>query len=245
MNIWGNRLFLKLLRCGLRVWFRFRAINEEATRGEGPMLLIPNHLSWIDWLFVGLCLEPDWKFAASEMPARASKLHAWVLGNPRIILIGADPAAALKKMAVHLEGGGKLLLFAEGRMSRTGSLQRLFDGTGFLIQKTNAKVITCYLRGAARVLASPHGGWTKWFPKVSAHFSDPIAPPQCEGKPAEQRVKLNQWLRDRMVNQQFETEMEHGPQTIITALAALAKHIPHQVALEDTTFQTLTYRRLL
>jgi len=245
MNIWANRLFLKLMRCGLRVWFRFRAINEEATRGEGPLLLIPNHLSWIDWLFVGLCLDPDWKFAASEMPARTSKLHAWILGNPRIILIGADPVASVKEMTSHLEAGGKLLLFAEGRMSRTGSLQRLFDGTGFLIQKTNAKVITCYLRGAARVLASPHGGWTKWFPKVTAHFSDPIEPPRYEGKPAVQRAKLNQWLRDRMVNQQFETEMEYGPKTIITALAALAKQIPHQVALEDTTFQTLTYRRLL
>ncbi len=179
------------------------------------------------------------------MPARTSKLHAWVLGNPRIILIGADPAASLKRMASHLDGGGKLVLFAEGRMSRTGSLQRLFDGTGFLVQKSKAKVITCYLRGASRVLGSPHGGWTKWFPKVTAHFSEAIEPPQYKGKPAVQRAKLNQWLRDRMVNQQFEMEMEHGPKTIITALAALAKQIPHRVTLEDTTFQTLTYRRLL
>ena len=169
MNIWANRFFLKLMRGVLRVWFRFRAFNEEATQCDGPVLLIPNHLSWLDWLFVGLCVEPDWKFAASELPARASKLHEWVLSNERIILIGADPAASLKKMAAHLEAGGKLILFAEGRMSRTGSLQRLFDGTGFLIQKTKAKVITCHLRGAARVLASPHGGWTKWFPKAVSY----------------------------------------------------------------------------
>ena len=136
MNIWANRFFLKLMRGVLRVWFRFRAFNEEAMQCDGPVLLIPNHLSWLDWLFVGLCVEPDWKFAASELPARASKLHEWVLSNERIILIGADPAASLKKMAAHLEAGGKLILFAEGRMSRTGSLQRLFDGTGFLIQKT-------------------------------------------------------------------------------------------------------------
>ena len=56
-------------------------------------------------------------------------------------------------MAAHLEKGGKLILFAEGRMSRTGTMQRLFDGSGFLLQKTHAKVITCQLHGAQRVLA--------------------------------------------------------------------------------------------
>ena len=245
MNLWANRLFLKLMRLVLGVWFRFRAFNEQAAKCEGPVLLIPNHLSWIDWLFVGLCVDPDWMFAASEMPARTSKMHAWVLSNPRIILIGTDPASALKKMAGHLEKGGKLILFAEGRMSRTGCLQRLFGGTGFLIQKTNAKVITCYLRGAGRVLGSVHGGWTKWFPKVTAHFSDPVEPPQYEGKPADQRAKLNQWLRDRMLRQQFDTEMEFGEQTLITAIAGLAKQIPNQTVLEDTTFKTMTYRELL
>jgi acyl-[acyl-carrier-protein]-phospholipid O-acyltransferase/long-chain-fatty-acid--[acyl-carrier-protein] ligase len=246
MNIWSNRLFLWILRLILRLWFRFRAFNEDATRIEGPVLLIPNHVSWIDWLFVGLCLDTDWKLAASEMPARVSKLHAWVLGNSRIILIGADPAASLKRMTAHLKDGGKLVLFAEGRMSRTGTLQRLFDGTGFLIQKANPKVITCYQRGASRVPGSPHGGWTKWFPKVTAHFSDPVEPPKFEGlKGSDARAKLNQWLRDLMVRQQFETEMENGPQTILPALAEVARQIPHRTALEDTTFQTLTYRRLL
>ena len=245
MNIWANRLFLKLMRGVLRLWFRFRAFNEEATHCDGPALLIPNHLSWIDWLFVGLCLEPDWKFAASELPARHSKLHKWVLSNERIILIGTEPSASLKKMTAHLEAGGKLILFAEGRMSRTGCLQRLFDGTGFLIQKTGAKVVLCYLRGAQRVLASPHGGWTEWFPKVSAHFSEPLTAPEFEGKSAEQRARLNQWLRDRMIEQQFETEMEHGPQTVITAIAEVARHIPSRVALEDSTFQDVTYQRVL
>jgi acyl-[acyl-carrier-protein]-phospholipid O-acyltransferase/long-chain-fatty-acid--[acyl-carrier-protein] ligase len=246
MNIWANRFVLGFMRGVLRVWFRFRAYNEEAAKCDGPVLLIPNHLSWIDWLFVGLCLDTEWKFAASGLQARASWLHKWVLGNPRIILIDPDPAPALKKMAAHLGGGGKLVLFAEGRMSRTGSLQRLFDGTGFLVQKTGAKVITCYLRGAARVLASPHGGWTKWFPKVTAHFSDPVEPPEFKGhKSSDQRVKLNQWLRDLMVNQQFETEMKFGSQTLLTAIAEIAEQIPTHTVLEDATFQTLDYRKLL
>ena len=49
------------------------------------------------------------------------------------------------------------MLFPEGRLSCTGSLMKLFDGTGFLIFKTRAKVITAYIRGARApaVLAEP------------------------------------------------------------------------------------------
>jgi len=246
MNIWASKLFLKFMRLVLRVWFRFRAYNEKAADVNGPVLIIPNHISWIDWLFVGLCVDPEWKFVASSIPARHSKLHAWILSNPRIFLIDNQSPYAVKEMAAHLEKGGKLILFAEGRMSRTGTLQRLFDGTGFLLQKTGAKVITVHLRGAQRVLASPHRGWTKWFPKVSAHFSDPMEPPKFEGmKPNEERSALTQWLRDQMVQQHFEVETEFGEKTVLTAVAGVAGQIPNHTVLEDISGQALTYRRLL
>ena len=81
---------------------------------------------------------------------------------------------AVRDMAEYLERGGRLVLFAEGRITTTGGLMKLFDGTGFLIRKTNAKVVTCYLRGANRLPWVRHSGWTKWFPRVSAHFSEAL-----------------------------------------------------------------------
>ena len=66
---------------------------------------------------------------------------------------------------------------AEGRITVTGSLMKLFDGTGFLIDRTGAKVITCYLRNARRTPFVRHTGWTRWRPAVTAHFSDAISPP--------------------------------------------------------------------
>jgi acyl-[acyl-carrier-protein]-phospholipid O-acyltransferase/long-chain-fatty-acid--[acyl-carrier-protein] ligase len=81
-------------------------------------------------------------------------------------------------MAEHLQAGGRLVLFAEGRISNTGALMKLFDGTGFLIFKSNAKVITCYLRGANRLLLSRQPGWRRLFPKVTAHFSSVLHAPK-------------------------------------------------------------------
>ena len=48
-----------------------------------------------------------------------------------------------------------------------------------------------------------------------------------------------------MVNQQFETEMKFGSQTLLTAIAEIAEQIPTHTVLEDATFQTLDYRKLL
>ena len=43
-----------LLRLLLRWLFRFRAYGEGGLATSGPVLLIPNHVSWIDWLFLGV-----------------------------------------------------------------------------------------------------------------------------------------------------------------------------------------------
>jgi acyl-[acyl-carrier-protein]-phospholipid O-acyltransferase/long-chain-fatty-acid--[acyl-carrier-protein] ligase len=122
---------------------------------------------------------------------------------------------------------------------------KIYDGTGFLIRQTNAKVITCYLRGAVRFRFVRHSGWTKWLPRVTAHFSDALPAPALEQMSnAAARSRTTTWLRDRMMLQQFETEMAFGAQNLPSAIAETAASIPGRVALEDVTSE-LTYRRLL
>src|SRR5690606_32661524 len=145
---------------------------------------------------------------------------------------------AVRELADYLDQGGRLVLFAEGRISTTGSLMKLFEGTGFLIRKTNARVITCYLRGANRLRWVRHSGWTKWFPRVSAHFSDPIQAPVLEAvSHTVARQKLTTWLRDQMVHQQFQVETEHGAQSVLAAIGETAAAIPNRIALEDATLK--------
>jgi acyl-[acyl-carrier-protein]-phospholipid O-acyltransferase/long-chain-fatty-acid--[acyl-carrier-protein] ligase len=149
-------------------------------------------------------------------------------------------------MVNHLESGGRLVLFAEGRITRTGSLMKIFDGTGFLINKTGAKVITCYLRGANRLKLSKQPGWRKWFPRISVHFSEAETAPQLENLSAfEVRERMGLWLRDRMMLQQFETEFALQPKNLVGAIARAAAETPDKEVLEDISFKPLTYRRLM
>ncbi len=235
-----------LLHLIARVFFRFRAFNLEALRTPGPVLLVPNHVSWLDWLFLAVVLDDDWKFVTSSTTAQASWLHRKMMINRRTFPVDNNSPYAVRDMAEHLKAGGRLVLFAEGRITLTGSLMKVYEGTGFLIRQTGAKVITCYLRGAARVRFVRHHGWTRWMPRVSAHFSEALPAPDFPGlSNAAARQKVTTWLRDRMTLQQFETEMVHGPQHLLAAICETAANIPNRVALEDVTFQELTYRRLL
>jgi acyl-[acyl-carrier-protein]-phospholipid O-acyltransferase/long-chain-fatty-acid--[acyl-carrier-protein] ligase len=166
--------------------------------------------------------------------------------NRYTLPIDTSSPYVVKRMAEFLKGGGRLVLFAEGRLSRTGTLMKLFDGTGFLIFKTKAKVITAYLRGAGRLPHSPNPGWKKWFPKVTAHFSAALVAPELgDISTTRARALLTNWLRDQVVRQQFEVETEFGAQNVFSAVAQSARMQPGQLILEDATQQKLTYRKLM
>jgi acyl-[acyl-carrier-protein]-phospholipid O-acyltransferase/long-chain-fatty-acid--[acyl-carrier-protein] ligase len=230
----------------LRLLFRFRAYNLDALKTPGPVLLIPNHASWLDWLFLWVCLDEDWKFVTSSITAQTNWLYRLLMINHYTLPIDPSSPHAVKRMAEFLKGGGRLVLFAEGRLSRTGTLMKLFDGTGFLIFKTKARVITAYLRGTGCLPYSPNPSWKKLFPKVTAHFSVALAAPGLgEISTGRARTRLTGWLRDQMVRQQFEVETAFGAHNVLAAVAETARNHPGQIILEDATNQALTYRKLM
>ena len=229
----------------LRLLYRFHAFNISVLDAPGPVLLLPNHVSWWDWILIGACLEDDWRFVTSSTTAEVSWLHKRIMVNRRTFPVDMTSPFAVKHMAEYLRNGGRLVLFPEGRISCTGSLMKLFDGTGFLIFKTRPKVITAYLRGAERLPCSRAPGRKRWFPRLSVHFSEVLAPPRPEHVSAtEGRRRLTDWLRDQMVAQRFETEMAFGPATVPHAILEAARRQPRHIALQDASLQELSYRRL-
>jgi acyl-[acyl-carrier-protein]-phospholipid O-acyltransferase / long-chain-fatty-acid--[acyl-carrier-protein] ligase len=234
-----------LLRLLLRLLYGFRGYGVEHLSGPGPLVLAPNHVSWLDWLFLGVLLDRDWKFVSSSTTARKSWLHTKIMVNSRTFPVDPSSAYAVRDMTEFLQRGGKLVIFPEGRISRTGGLMKVYDGSAFLLQKSGARVITCYLRGASRVPWVQHPGWTQWFPRVSAHFAPPAAAPQFPELAATvARQRVVSWLRDRMVRQQFEADFEFGASSVPAAVGEMVRSIPKRVALEDATFTALSYRRL-
>jgi acyl-[acyl-carrier-protein]-phospholipid O-acyltransferase/long-chain-fatty-acid--[acyl-carrier-protein] ligase len=235
-----------LIRWILTAWFRFRAFDAGVLATKGPVLLVPNHVSWLDWAFLYALLDDDWKFVTSATTAEASWFHRKIMLNRRTFPV--DPASpyAVKRMAEFMARGGRLVLFAEGRISLTGAMMKIYDGTGFLVHRTQARVILCHLRGAARVPFVRHTGWTRWFPRVTAHFSPALEPPRFQGLPAAMaRRRATAWIRDRMLRQQYDAEMALGPTHVVAAVAEAAWNQPKKEVLEDIRQEPLTYRRMM
>src|SRR5262249_17284847 len=105
---------------------------------------------------------------------------------------------------------------------------------------------TCYLRGAKHLPLSPNKNKKQFFPKVAAHFSPTQNPPQLHDvSTTHARQILTSWLRDRLIQQQFEVEMEFGPKDLLSAISETARLVPGRIILEDALRQELDYRKLL
>jgi acyl-[acyl-carrier-protein]-phospholipid O-acyltransferase / long-chain-fatty-acid--[acyl-carrier-protein] ligase len=240
------KTLILVLRWLLRLLFRFKAYNTEVLKTPGPVLLIPNHVSWIDWLFIGVLLEDDWRFVTSSTTAETTWIHRKIMVNSQTFPVDTNSPYAARRMAEYLAAGGRLVLFPEGRLTLTGALMKVFEGTGFLVHRTDAKIITCYLRGINRVRWVRHTGWRKWFPTVTAHFSEVQKGPKMpDVKRTIARRRLTTWVRELMVRQQFEVEQAFGEPNLIAAVVETARNIPGKAILEDMTFKKLSYRRVM
>ena len=235
-----------IVRFILRLLFRFHAENVAVLDTSGPVMLLPNHTSWLDWFFVAACVDSSWRFVTSKEAAQTSFVHRFIMINRFTFPVEIDSPFAVKRMAEFLQGGGKLVLFPEGRLSRTGSMMKLFEGTGFLLLKTRAKVITCYLRGAQRLPYSPNPNRKILFANVSAHFSEIMTAPKIEGlSMIRARQKVTRWVYDVMVRQQFETELACAPPSVLGLVIETARRVPSATVLQDVSRKNSTLRRLL
>jgi acyl-[acyl-carrier-protein]-phospholipid O-acyltransferase/long-chain-fatty-acid--[acyl-carrier-protein] ligase len=230
----------------LRLLYGFKAYNEPVLGTKGPVLLLSNHVSWWDWLFLGVCLENDWRFVTSSRTAELSWLHRAIMVNRRTFPVDMNSPYAVKHIASYLQRGGRLVMFPEGRISTTGSLMKLFEGTGFLLGRTKAKVITAFIRGADCLPLSHNPRRKEWLPRVSLHLSPVLTPPKgTQAHPSEARAAVTDWLWDQMVRQQFETEMSFGPPTVPLAIVRTARKMRRRIILQDSTLKEITYGQVL
>src|SRR3974377_432442 len=97
-----------LLRWLVRSLYRFRAYNAAVLDTPGPVLLLPNHVSWWDWLLIGVCLDKDWRFVTSSTTAQLSWVHRRIMVNRRPFPLDINSPYAVKHIAEYLQKGGRL-----------------------------------------------------------------------------------------------------------------------------------------
>lgn len=146
-----HRLIWRIGQRILRLWIsRIYHYEYEPIRQEGPILLISNHVSALDPLFLAVALgEKQIYYVASEHIFRlgfVSKVIRWLV-SPIPRRKGAASFDTVKECLAHLKAGHSVCIFAEGEQSWDGRSIPVAQGTGSLAQTSGAQLVTYRLDG--------------------------------------------------------------------------------------------------
>jgi 1-acyl-sn-glycerol-3-phosphate acyltransferase len=145
----------------LRVYHRMEVIHQERIPKEVGYVLIANHQTYMDPVYIGTILPHQPFFMAKQ-----ESFDHWILG--RILrALQAFPVRrtendikAMKHSIRILKEGKVLGMFPEGGRRNEKHFDDLKLGSAFFATKTNRPVVRIYIAGAEKALPKQNG-WPK------------------------------------------------------------------------------------
>ena len=156
----------------LRLYFRMHISGAEHIPAEGPAIVAPNHKSFWDSFFIGVCTRRHLRFMAKTelIQARYGKLLVRLGAFP--VRRGQADEDALETARVILGQGGLLALFPEGtRVRDPDNLGHPRRGAGRLALETGAPLVPCAITGTEKIFR----GGLPVPRRVQVAFSPPIS----------------------------------------------------------------------
>jgi len=134
-------------------------IERRAPIPEGPLVVATNHLSHLDPPVVGLAVVKPIRFLAlDELWGNASTLDAAFRMFKAIPLSRTRyPLAAMRSALVHLEAGGRIGVFPEGRRAAAWGQSPPKRGAGWLSARTGAPLLPVAISGTDRAMPIDEG----------------------------------------------------------------------------------------
>jgi 1-acyl-sn-glycerol-3-phosphate acyltransferase len=158
----------------LLAWTFFRARTRHAERvpAVGPVILAPNHFSFMDHFFVGGGLRRKVRFMAKSQLFTGPMQWIYTHGGVFPVRRGFADEDAFETARTILERGGCVGMYVEGGRSRTGDLsERPRRGIGRLALESGAPVVPVAIHGSSHVR-----NWKRLqFPRVRVAFGEPVA----------------------------------------------------------------------
>ncbi|MFP6738283.1 MAG: MFS transporter, partial [Planctomycetota bacterium] len=190
-TIWALKLvpdaFIRLLLILFsNTFYKLRIIGAENVPTKGGALLVPNHVSFVDGLFLVASIDRPVRFIVESSyfhhPIYGPFLRAFNAievsssGGPRVIL------KAMRDAGEYIDEGHLVCIFGEGQITRTGQLQPFKRGLERIVRGRDAPIIPVNLDGVWGSIFSHSGGrFLTKIPKkipypVTISFGEPMAP---------------------------------------------------------------------
>ena len=151
--------------------FRARGFGAENVP-NGPVILAPNHASFMDHFFTGMCIRRRIQFMGKSQIFGSGPM-SWIFSHGGVFPVrrGQQDEEAFISSFKILERGGAIVMYCEGGRSRTGKLaDSARPGIGRLALESGAPVVPVAILGSNRVR-----NWKRLrFPKVTVQYGTPF-----------------------------------------------------------------------
>ena len=142
--------------------YRMKVLGFENLPHSGGVLLLGNHISFVDWALVQIASPRPLNFVIERGYYERWYLKGFLDMFGAIPINSGDSEDSIQRINELLKDGKAVCLFPEGAISRTGQLSEFKRGYQRAIKDTRAKIIPFYL----------HGLWGSRFSRSSGFFKD-------------------------------------------------------------------------
>ena len=242
-----------------RILYRVRFSGAHKIPREGGVLLVANHLSYVDPILLQLACPRPIRFMGYK-GLRSHWFFDLAFRLSGALAISSDsPSDGIRQGIKALKAGEVLAVFPEGHISRTGQFMAIKRGFELLARKANVPVIPAFMDGIWGSVFSFAGSSYLWkSPRlkptpVFVAIGDPIPPEEAEpdhvrkvmldlgAEAFEQRPVLKRHLARECMRalakhpghlQVVDHTMERRPVKagqLVAAAAALSRHIKRTI----------------
>jgi len=224
--------------------YRIRIVGQEHVPFRGPALLVCNHLSHVDGLLVGSCVQRFVRFLVYRPYYEHWAFHH-LLRLMKAIPIAAgsrDVMASLEQARRELQSGHVVCVFAEGSISRTGNLLPFKRGFERIASGLDIPIVPVYLDRVWGSIFSFKGGRFFWKWPVRVPYPVTVA-----FGPALPSTTTAAEARLALMALGCDVAMRRRPadETLGRQFVRTAKHNWWSFCMADSNRQRLTFGRAL
>lgn len=166
--------FFELL---FRVRYRFNYVGLQNIQSSKAMMLVGNHVSWIDWFIVQLPLKRRINYLIDK-DIYKNKLLNWAFRLAELIPLSKKASKdSFNETSKRLKNGKIVAIFPEGEISRDSDVSKFYRGYEF-IDRGESVIVPFYIDGVFGSLFARHkGDARRCFLKkreITLYFGEPI-----------------------------------------------------------------------
>ncbi|MBM7866791.1 AMP-binding protein [Heliomicrobium gestii] len=238
------KLLILILRFLFLRLFRLRLVHFDRLQSEGPLIIMPNHVSFLDPLILGLFLPEDIVFVVNS--AMAAKIPFALRFRKHITIDPLNPYS-VRDIVAAVKGGMSVVLFPEGRITTINGIMKIYDGIAFVAQKTGVPVYPIGIDGPQNSRFSRLEGKMprRWFPPITIYVDEPFTLRSTRGQQQkEQKSAGSERILKALERALFHSRRHEGINLFNELIDAARLYGMNREILEDIS-QKLTYRKLL